>query len=48
MLVTVKLASNYEKIIRQGTSTMLLSKYIHCSAIYKLSIGMEIVNICFC
>ncbi len=32
----VKLATNYEKISRQGTATILLSKHISCIAIYKL------------
>ncbi len=47
MLVAVKFATNYEKISRQGTATILLSKYINCIAIDKLLTGMEIVNICF-
>jgi hypothetical protein len=29
----VKLATNYEKISRQGTATILLSKQINCIAI---------------
>jgi hypothetical protein len=46
-LVSVKLATNYEKLSRQGTDTILLSKHFNCSAIDKLLTGLEIVNICF-
>ncbi len=42
MLVAVRLATNYEKISRPGTATILLSKDINCIAIDKLLIGMEI------
>jgi hypothetical protein len=42
MSVAVRLATNYEKISRRGTATILLSKHIYCIAIDKLSIGMEI------
>jgi hypothetical protein len=42
MLVAVKLATNYEKISRHGTISILLSKHISCIAIYKLLIGMEL------
>ena len=42
MLVAVRLATNYEKISRRGTATILLSKHINCTAINKLLIGMEI------
>jgi hypothetical protein len=41
MLVAVRLATNYEKISRQGTATILLSKHISCIAIDKLLIVME-------
>jgi hypothetical protein len=41
MLVAVRLATNYEKISRQGTATILLSKHISCIAIGKLLIDME-------
>jgi hypothetical protein len=41
MSVAVRLATNYEKISRQGTATILLSKHINCIAINKLLIGME-------
>jgi hypothetical protein len=40
--VAVRLATNYEKISRRGTATVLLSKHINCIAIDKLLIGMEI------
>ena len=40
MLVAVKLATNYEKISRRGTATILMSKHISCIAIDKLLIGM--------
>jgi hypothetical protein len=39
MLVAVKLATNYEKISRRGTATILLSKHISCKAIDKLFNG---------
>ncbi len=42
MLVAVWLATNYEKISRQGTTTILLSKQFSCIAIDKLLIGMEL------
>ncbi len=42
MLVAMKLATNYEKISRCGTSAILLSKHISCIAIDKLLIGMEL------
>ncbi len=42
MSVAVKLATNYEKISRRGTATILLSKHISCIAIDKLLIGMEL------
>ncbi len=42
MLVAVRLATNYEKISRRGTATILLSKHISCIAIDKLWIGMEL------
>jgi hypothetical protein len=38
----VKLATNYEKISRQGTATILLSKHISCITIDKPLIGMEL------
>jgi hypothetical protein len=41
MLVAVRLATNYKKISRQGTATILLSKHICCIAISTLLIGME-------
>jgi hypothetical protein len=42
MLVAVRLATNYEKISRQGTATVLVSKHINRTAIDKPLIGMEI------
>jgi hypothetical protein len=42
MLEAVRLASNYDKISRQGTATILLSKHIICIAVDKLLIGMEL------
>jgi hypothetical protein len=42
MLVAVRLATNYEKISRRGTATILLSKHINCIAIDKLLVGMEL------
>ena len=36
MSVAVRLATNYEKISRRGTATILLSKHIICIAIEKL------------
>jgi hypothetical protein len=42
MSVAVKLATNYDKISRRGTATILLSKHIKCIAIDKLLIGMEL------
>ncbi len=42
MLVAVRLATNYEKINKRGTATILLSKHISCIAIDKLKIGMEL------
>ena len=42
MLVAVRLATNYEKISRQGTATVLVSKHINHTAIDKPLIGMEI------
>ena len=36
MSVAVRLATNYEKISRRGTATILLSKHISCIAIDKL------------
>ena len=44
MSVAVKLATNYEKISRPGTATILLSKHISCNAIYKLFNGMEFLS----
>ena len=43
MLVAVRLAttSNYEKISRRVTATILLSKHISCNAIDKLFNDME-------
>ena len=41
-LVAVRLATNYEKISRRGTATILLSKHIYCIAIDKLLVGMEL------
>jgi hypothetical protein len=41
VLVAVRLATNYEKISRRGTATILLSKHISCIAIDKLLIVME-------
>jgi hypothetical protein len=41
MAVAVRLATNYEKISRRGTATILLSKNISCIAIDKLLVGME-------
>ena len=41
MLVVVRLATNYEKISRRVTATILLSKHISCIAIDKLLIGMD-------
>ncbi len=41
MSVAVKLVTNYEKISRRGTATILLSKHISCNAIDKLFNGME-------
>jgi len=41
MLVAVRLATNYEKISRRGTTTILLSKRITGSCIDKLLIAME-------
>ncbi len=35
MSVAVRLATNYEKISRQGTATILLSKHIICIAIVQ-------------
>jgi hypothetical protein len=40
MLEALKLATNYEKISRQGTATILPSKHISCIAL--LLIGMEL------
>jgi hypothetical protein len=42
MSVAVRIVTNYEKISRRGTATILLSKQIHCIATDKLLIGMEI------
>ncbi len=42
MLVAVKVATNYEKISRRGTATILLLKHISCNAIDKLFKGMEL------
>jgi hypothetical protein len=42
MSVAMKLATNYEKICRLGTATILLSKHISCIAIDTLLIGMEL------
>ena len=44
MSVAVRLATNYEKISRRGTATILLSKNISCNAIDKLFNGMEILS----
>jgi hypothetical protein len=41
MSAAVKLASNYEKISRRGTATILRLKH-SCIAIDKLLIGMEL------
>jgi hypothetical protein len=35
MLVAVRLATNYEKISRRGTATILLSKHINCIATFS-------------
>jgi hypothetical protein len=43
MLVAVKLATNYEKISRCGTATILISKHISCIAIDKLLIGWNYI-----
>jgi hypothetical protein len=42
MSVAVRLVTNYEKISRRGTATILLSKLINCIATDKLLIGIEI------
>jgi hypothetical protein len=42
MSVAVKHATNYEKISRLGTATILLQKHISCIAIDTLLIGMEL------
>jgi hypothetical protein len=42
MSVAVKLATNYGKISRQGTATILLSKQINCIAINTFLIGTEL------
>jgi hypothetical protein len=42
MSIAVKLDTNYGKISRHGTATVLLSKHIRCIAIDKLLDGMEI------
>jgi hypothetical protein len=42
MSVAVRLVTNYEKICRRGTATILLSKQINCIATDKLLIGMVI------
>jgi hypothetical protein len=42
MSVAVRLVTNYEKISRQGTATILLSKQINCIATDKHLIGIEI------
>ncbi len=42
MSVAVNLATNYEKIRRRGTATILLSKHISCIAIDTFLIGMEL------
>ncbi len=42
MSVAVRLATNYEKISRPATATILLSKHISCIAIDQLKIGMEL------
>ncbi len=44
MSVAVRLATNYEKISRQGTATILLSKHLSCMVIDKLLIGMELAR----
>ena len=44
MSVAVKLATNYEKISRRGTATILLSKHISCNAIDKLLNDMEFLS----
>jgi hypothetical protein len=38
MLVAVILASNYERISRQGTATILMSKHISCISTEKLKL----------
>jgi hypothetical protein len=42
MSVAARLATNYEKVSRRGTATILLSKHISCIAIDNLLIGMEL------
>jgi hypothetical protein len=42
MSVAVRLATNYEKISRQGIATISLSKHISCIAIDTLLISMEL------
>ena len=42
MSVAVRLVTNYEKISRQGTATILLSKHINCIAFDKILIGMKL------
>ncbi len=42
MSVAVRLATNYEKISRGGTATIILSKHISCIAIDELLIVMEV------
>ncbi len=42
MLVAVRLATNYGKISRRGTASILLSKHISVIAIDKLLIVMEL------
>ena len=39
----MRLANNYEKITREGTAIILLSKHISCVAIDKLSVGMNFI-----
>jgi hypothetical protein len=41
--IAVRLATNYEKISRRGTATILGSKHISCIAIDNFSIGMDLI-----
>jgi hypothetical protein len=43
MSIAVRLATNYEKISRRGTATILGSKHISCIAIDNFSIGMDLI-----